>query len=155
MRRYLPALLLLILSLAGCATTHSTYNTNRERLVSLPMHYTQFDALLSWEVVSSGNETLIDGEFKNVRWDYMYDLEVWVAALDPAGKTMARSVSYLPHVLYRDEIAPFTMKLPSVLAPGTKLRFTYKYAASEGGDDEGGGRLSWMQSFDAEMPGPR
>jgi hypothetical protein len=150
MFRYLCALVALVISLGGCA---SYPDVNRQRLESLPQQYAQFDAILAWEVRSVGPETVIDGEFKNVRYTFMNDIEVWVAALDSAGKTMARSVSFLmPHELKLDDIAPFTLKLPVRAVPGTRLRFTYKYTGTDGGGPEGGGVGNWVQSFDAEVP---
>jgi hypothetical protein len=154
MYRYLCATAALLLSLAGCA---SFPDVNRERLESLPQHYAQFDAVLAWEVRGVGAETVIDGEFKNIRYSAMDNVEVWVEVLDPAGKTVARSVGFVvPHLLRLDDIAPFTMKLPVSAVPGTNLRFTYRYRGLDGGGPDGGGDVeNWMQSFDAVIPGSR
>jgi len=147
MYRYLGILVLLTISLGGCA---SYPNVNRERLLSLPQHYRQFDVAMSWEVKSAGSQTLIDGVFRNARYEFMENVEVWVAVHDAAGKTVARSVSYLiPYEVKRDEIVPFSLSLPVAVAPGTKLFFTYKYSGTDGGDDKGG---DWTQSFSAEVP---
>jgi hypothetical protein len=151
MFRYLCTLTTLLISLGGCA---SYPDVNRERLESLPQHYRQFDALLAWEVRGAGSGTVIDGVFKNVRYDAMDNVEVWVAALDPAGKTRASSVAFvIPRQLRRDEIAPFSVMLPVPVLPGQKLHFTYKYQGRDGGGSDGGGdAVNWMQSFDAEVP---
>ena len=149
MYRYLCALVALIVSLAGCATYP---DLNRQRLENLPHHYSQFDALLSWEERPVGDQLLVDGVYKNIRWDYEDNIEIWVAVLSPAGKILARSVSFvIPQELRLDEMAPFSLKLPVRAAPGLKLRFTYKYRASEGSSQEGAGRIDWMQSFDTEL----
>ncbi|HEY5512124.1 MAG TPA: hypothetical protein VIK40_00640 [Geomonas sp.] len=149
MVRYLIYLSALVISLGGCA---SYPDVNRDRLESLPQHYIQFDMILSWQVRSAGAQTVVDGVLKNVRWTFMDDVEVWVAALDASGKPTARSVSFIiPNELRRDEVAPFTVKLPVGVVPGTRLRFTYKYTGSDGGND-GPSATSWMQSFEAEVP---
>jgi hypothetical protein len=147
MVRFLGILVLLMISLGGCA---SYPDANRERLLSLPQHYRQFDAALAWQVKSAGSQTLIDGEFRNIRYEFMENVEVWVAVHDAAGKTVARSVSYLiPHQVKRDEIVPFSLGLPVAVSPGTKLVFTYKYSGTDGGDDKGG---DWSQTFSAQVP---
>jgi len=149
MIRYLGILFLLTTSLGGCA---SYPDTNLERLLSLPQHYRQFDAALSWQVRSNDSQTLIDGEFRNIRYQFMENIEVWVVLHDASGKKVASSVSYLiPHEVKRDEIVPFSLRLPVAVSPGTKLFFTYKYSGTDGGDDKGG---DWTQSFTAEVPAP-
>lgn len=149
MSRYkLYLLVALVISLGSCAVYPDTH---RLRLESLPHKYSQFDAVLAWEIKGAGPETVIEGEFQNVRYDYMEDAEVWVAALDAAGKTLARSVGFLvPNQLRRGETAPFNVRLPVAALPGTRLRFTYKYRGQSGGADGGVG--NWMQSFDAAIP---
>ena len=132
-------------------------DTRRQRLETLPQHHSQFDLELAWETRIAGGNTVVEGVAQNVRWAFMYDLEIWVAVLDPAGKEAARSVSFvIPRKINLDEIAEFEVKLPIAVAPGTKLRFTYKYRGSEGGFDGllgARGAVDWMQSFDAVAPG--
>jgi len=138
--------------LGACSTYH---DNSRELLQTLPHHYSQFDLQLAWETRTAGGETLVDGVVKNVRWAYMYDLEIWVAALGTGGKAVARSVSYIiPRQLNQDETAPFSLKLPIATPPGTKLRFTYQYRGSDGGDERrlGDGGTRWTQSFEAVVP---
>jgi hypothetical protein len=79
----------------------------------------------------------------------MDNVEIWVAALDAKGKPIARSVSYvIPHMLQQGEVTPFTVRLPVAVAPGSKLRFTYKYTGVEAASSEGGGDIGdWMQTF--------
>jgi hypothetical protein len=138
---------------AGCATYH---DTSRERLQALPQHYSQFDLVMGWETKLVNGKTVVDGVVKNVRYAAMYDLEIWVAVLDPRGKEKSRSVSYLiPRQLNLDESADFSVKLPVAVAPGTRLRFTYRYRGSEGGEGIGSGLergTNWMQSFEAVVP---
>lgn len=122
---------------------------DRERLTSLPQHYSQFDMFLAWEVKPAGAETVVEGMLKNLRYAYMDGIEVWIAAIDAAGHTMARSVCYiLPSQLKQDEVTSFSVQLPVLYKPGQLLRFTYNYRGSDGG--EGGG--NWMQSFDSVVP---
>ena len=150
MFRYLAVLLLMVMCIGGCAVYP---DLNQVRLESLPQRYEKFDAVLAWEVRDAGPGMIIDGEFKNVRYAYMEDVEVWVVLLDPAGKRVARGVGYvIPQLLPRDEVAPFTVKLPVRALPGTKLQFTYKYKGLEGGSDGGGFVGPWMQSFDVVVP---
>jgi len=147
MNRCLCFMFSLLVLLGGCATYP---DVNQERLVSLPQHYSQFDVDLAWQVKSNAGQATIDGELKNKRFEYMDDIEVWVAVLDPAGKTMAKSVSYInPHELKRGEISPFGLRLPVPAPPGTKLRFTYKYSGTDGGEDKGS---FGVQSFDTTVP---
>ena len=149
MIRNLCILVTFAIIFGGCA---SSPDVNRQRLGSLPQHYVQFDVDLAWQVKSVGSQTLIDGELKSLRYQFMENTEIWVAVLDAAGKPAARSVSYLiPQELKQDEIAPFSLRLPVPAPPGTKLRFTYNYSGSDGGDDKGGYRT---QSFDAVVPAP-
>ena len=142
MLRYLCILISFLIFLGGCAAYP---DVNRDRLESLPQHYVQFDVDLAWQVKSVGSQTLVTGELKNLRFQFMDDIEVWVAALDAAGKQRARSVSFIaPHELRKGEIAPFSLTLPVAVAQGSTLRFTYNYTGSDGGDDKGGFRT---QSF--------
>ena len=83
----------------------------------------------------------------------MYDLEIWVTALDSAGKEVARSVSFvIPSQLDLDKSAEFSLKLPVAAPPGTRLRFLYKYRGSDGGDHGGESAIPWMQSFETVVP---
>jgi hypothetical protein len=150
MIKYLFTLVALVLALSGCAANRAVVRP----LDSYAQHYVQFDATLAWDVRGDASRTVVDGVFLNTRYDEMDNVEVWVAALDGSGKTMARAASFIiPHQLRQDEPAPFTVKLPVAAAPGTKLHFTYKYLALEaGGDDGGGGVGNWMQSFDSKIP---
>lgn len=153
MKRVAILAITLLLS-AGCATYH---DTGRQKLQALPQHYSQFDLVMGWETRVAGGKTVVDGVVKNVRYAEMYDLEIWVAVLDQAGKVKARSVSYvIPRKLDLDQTAEFSLKLPVAAAPGTRLRFTYRYRGSEGGEGLGGGLergTNWMQSFEAVVPG--
>ena len=154
MKRLLAMLLTTIALLAACATYP---DTNRQRLETLPQRYSQFDLVMAWETRVADGHTVVDGVVRNVRYHVMYDLEIWVALLDPAGKVAERSVSFIiPTQLGMDQTAPFTVKLPVAVAPGDKLRFTYKYRPSEGGDDGFAGGLGrstdWMQSFESVVP---
>jgi hypothetical protein len=148
-KRYFMALAVLVFSLAGCATAPDL----GRRLDSYSQHYVQFDAVLAWDVRGSGSETIIDGKFKNVRYQEMDNVEVWVEARNAAGKRTARAMTFvIPLQLRQDDSAPFTVKLPVSPVPGTKLHFTYKYLAIEAGDDGGGSVGNWMQGFDATIP---
>jgi hypothetical protein len=151
-------ILILILT-AALAAGCSTYpDTTRQRMESLPQHYSNFDLQLAWDTNVVGGNTLVEGVVKNVRYAFMYELEIWVTVLDSAGKAVARSVDMvMPPRLNLDESAAFSMKLPMVVAPGTKLRFTYRYRGSDGGDGgigsgRGSGDLIWWQSFDSVVP---
>jgi hypothetical protein len=138
--------------LGGCATYP---DPTRARLETLPQHYSQFDLRLAWEIKSVGDKTIVDGVAKNMRYAYMYDLEIWVAVLNDAGKVTARSVSFIiPRQLNLDEAAEFSLKLPVAAPAGTRLRFTYQYRGSDGGDRHkfGEGGTPWMQSFETVVP---
>lgn len=148
--------ILMALLLGACATTPAA-DTSLMRMASLPQHYTQFDLQLAWETKAVGGHTVVEGVVRNVRWTYLYDLEIWVAALDGNGKVATRSVSYvIPRQLNLDERAPFAVRLPIALAPGTPLRFTYRYRGSDGGggdgDRRGDGGTTWSQSFESTVP---
>jgi len=149
-----PAVLLAITTalLAACAGSPGTTHL---RLETLPQHYSQFDVRLAWETKTLGDKTIVDGVAENVRYAYMYDLEIWVAVLDGAGKAVARSVSFvIPRQLNLDESAEFSLRLPVAATPGTRLRFTYRYRGSDGGDRRkfGDGGTPWMQSFETVVP---
>ena len=143
--------LVVLMSLGGCASFHGGA---QQRMDTFPEHYVQFDAALSWQVRRFGPDLVIDGLFKNLRYDNMNNVEVWVAVIDPAGKTTARSVGLLlPSAIPLNGTAPFTVTLSTKPAPGSKLRFSYRYAALSGAGPEGGGDTGfWMQSFDANIP---
>jgi hypothetical protein len=138
---------LLAIFLGGCA---SSPDLSRERMESLPQHYAQFDVTMAWQVNSTGSQTSVRGELKSLRYQFMDDLEVWVAVLDQAGRPVARSVSYvIPHEVKIGEIVPFSLTLPVPVSPGSRLRFTYNYTGSDGGDEKGGYRT---QSFETQVP---
>ena len=142
--------LLVAAILTGCASYASVDN---ERMGSLPQHYSQFDLKMAWEVNLTENGTLVTGEVQNLRYAFMEGIEIWVAVVEASGKVGKSSVSFIiPSRLDQDEIAPFSVKLPVRVAPGTRLRFTYKYRGSDGGDSDGGGAGDWMQSFEAVVP---
>lgn len=151
MLRRMLLLTLATILLAGCSTYQ---DSARLRMDSLAQHYSQFDLTLAWEIKPLDRTTLVEGVVKNVRYTYMYDLEIWVEALNSAGKVETRAVSYvIPRQLNLDEMAEFSLKLPAHVGPGTRLRFTYRYRGSDGG--EGGGLergTNWMQSFDIVVP---
>lgn len=147
------AILLIAIFLGSCAAYP---DRTLQRLETLPQRYSQFDVVMAWEIKTADGKSMVDGVIRNVRYYVMYGLEVWVAVLDPAGKVKSRSVSFIiPSELKLDESAPFTVKLPAVVEPGTRLRFTYKYRGSDGGDGvrgDGLGATDWMQSFEISAP---
>lgn len=145
MRPLISLLLLLLALTCGCATTAPDY---RQRLEALPEHYQQFDLVMGWETRIDGGETVVEVVVRNVRYFLMRDLEIWVALLDPQGKAVQREVSFIiPTDLKLDESAPFSVRLPMAVRPGDRLRFTYKYRGSDGGDGLERG-IAWMQSFE-------
>jgi len=147
MRRIL--ILVMMSALLGACATYP--DIDQQRLETLPQRYSQFDLTLAWETRVAEGKTIIDGVVKNVRYHLMHDLEVWVSVLDPAGKVVEQSMTFIiPLQLGMDETAPFTVKLPYAVAPGTRLRFTYKYRGDDGGDGFTSGQ--WIQSFDALVP---
>ena len=149
MKRAMSLFILTISLLAGCATYP---DTDRVRLESLPQRYSQFDLVMGWETRVQSGETVLDGVVRNVRYYMMRDLEIWVALLDERGKVMARGMTFIiPSDLGMDKSAPFTVKLPVAVAPGDRLRFTYKYRGSDGGDGRERG-VEWMQSFESVVP---
>lgn len=151
MRRTMSMFILTISLLAGCATYP---DTDRVRLESLPQRYSQFDLVMGWETRVQSGETVLDGVVRNVRYYMMSDLEIWVALLDERGKVVARGMTFIiPSDLGMDKSAPFTVKLPVAVDPGDRLRFTYKYRGSDGGDGMERG-LDWMQSFESVVPAP-
>jgi len=140
-----------LLLLGGCAT----YREAASPLDAKSQRYAQFDLQLGWDVKVFDGSTVISGVVKNVRYRYMLDLEIWAEALDPSGKVTARAVSFvIPRQLEEDQSAEFNLKLPVAVAPGSRLRFTYKYQGNDGagGDGGGGGGINWWQSFDAVVP---
>jgi hypothetical protein len=129
----------------------ATHDLNRERLTNLPHHYSQFDVALAWEIKEAGSETVVEGVLKNLRYALMDGIEVWIAVVNAAGETIARSVCFIvPRQVMLDEVVPFSVKLPVLVEPSMLLKFTYKYDGSDGG--EGGGK--WMQSFEWTVPSP-
>ena len=151
----LRRLLILTLTAALLGACSAYHPSSRQHPDSMAQHYAHFDLVLGWDLKVAGDTTQVDGVVKNVRYLYMNDLEIWVAALDPAGKTVARSVSYvIPLQLGMDDTAQFSLKLPVAVAAGSRLRFTYKYLGSDGGGgpEGGGGGSNWWQSFDSVVP---
>ena len=151
MRRTICMVILTISLLAGCATYP---DTDRVRLETLPQRYSQFDLVMGWETRVQSGETVLDGVVRNVRYYMMRDLEIWVALLDERGKVVARGMTFIiPSDLGMDKSAPFTVKLKVAVNPGDRLRFTYKYRGSDGGDGMEQGP-DWMQSFESVVPAP-
>jgi len=119
------------------------------RMAELPLHHELFDLKLAWKVRYVGSETVIEGGVQNLRWAHLEAAEIWVAAFDAQGDRLAREACYLvPHQLRQGEMAPFEVRLPLVLAPGTRLEFSYRYRGSDGGD----GGTTWNQSFESVVP---
>ena len=137
---------IIILLIPGCVTYRSD---NRDKMQTLPQHYTQFDLKLAWEVIPVDGSTVINGVVKNIRYYEIDELEIWVLSLDANGKEVHRAVDFV-YKLKENEVAQFTLKIPRA-ASGSKLRFTYRYFGRDGGDDSGGS-LSWRQSFETEVP---
>lgn len=151
MKRTICMVILTISLLAGCATYP---DTDRVRLESLPQRYSQFDLVMGWETRVQSGETVLDGVVRNVRYYMMRDLEIWVALLDERGKVVARGMTFIiPSDLGMDKSAPFTVKLKVAVNPGDRLRFTYKYRGSDGGNGRERG-VDWMQSFESVVPAP-
>lgn len=150
--RRLISLLLLSGSLLGACASYPDYRA--QRLEALPQHYKQFDARLGWEVLPADGGTVVRGVVKNVRYFQMRNLEIWVAKLDAKGKVAARGMTFiLPTDLRLDESADFTVEIPAAVAAGDRLRFTYKYYGSDGGNGVfGDGGTNWMQSFETVVP---
>lgn len=134
---------------AACA---SYPDLDRARLETPPQRYAQFDLVMGWEIGVDNAHTTVEGVVRNVRYYMMRDLEIWVSLLDREGKVAARAMTFIiPSDLGMDQSAPFTVKLPAAVSPGDRLRFTYKYRGSDGGDGMERG-IDWMQSFEAVAP---
>ncbi|HJV64565.1 MAG TPA: hypothetical protein VJ550_02405 [Geomonas sp.] len=141
------SVLCMAIVLGGCAT----YRETTPRLDEYSQHYSQFDLQLAWNTRVADGVTIIDGIVKNVRYQAVYDLEIWVSVLAPRQKVTARAVSYvIPSQLNLEDTARFSLELPQAVQPGSRLQFTYRYRATEGGGDNGG--TNWMQSFDVLVP---
>jgi hypothetical protein len=126
----------------------------KEQLKTSPQHYAQFDVKMGWDVTAENGKTTINGIIQNIRYATMEDIEVWVSSVDAQGKVVSRSVSYvIPRTLERDGLTPFSVTLPTMAAPGTKLVFTYKYNGYDGGGPDDGG-VNWMQSFESVVSPP-
>jgi hypothetical protein len=139
----LSQLLMLSAFLAGCT---AGVDVNRESLAKCPKLYSGFDVTLDWEVQRTETATVIARLVKNCRYVGMDGIEVWVTLLDGSGQAGARGVGYvIPHLVRQGEIVPFAL-LPPALAPGTPVRFTYRYQGNEGGG------VNWMQSFRETLP---
>jgi hypothetical protein len=139
-------LVAMLMILGGCASYRDAY---QERFDSLPQHYSQFDLKMAWEMKVMDSGTAIDGMVKNIRYFEMDGIEIWVSLLDGSGKTLGRSMTFIiPRSLSKDDQVPFSITVPARAVPGTRLRFTYSYLASEGMDE----RMFWMQSFEAAVP---
>jgi hypothetical protein len=147
MKRLLISLILALLLLAGCAAYQ---DSTRQRFELLSQQYSQFDVKIAWETRVAEGKTVVDGIVKNVRYAYMYDLEIWVATLDKKGEPVAREVAYvIPRQIKLDSSTHFTVKLPVAAAPGSKLRFTYRYRGSDGGEGfNSNSGLNWTHSFE-------
>jgi hypothetical protein len=151
MFRQICCIFAMVVFLGACATRP---DIDLQRFGALPQRYSQFDAVLAWEIKGADSTMMIDGEFKNVRYAFMDNIEVRVAVLDAAGKISAHAEDFIiPHLLGLDGAAPFSLKLPVKAVAGTKLRFTYSYTALEGGGGDGGDVGESTQNFDAEVPG--
>ena len=123
----------------------------KARMEQMPQHYSQFDVKIGWAVTGGNSATTINGIIKNVRYAMMDDIEIWVSLLDAKGNQLARSVDYvIPNRLDRDDVAPFTINLPTAAPKNAKLIFTYKYVGNDGGED-GGGSANWLQSFESGL----
>lgn len=149
--RRLSILLLILSALLGACASYP--NPQQVRLAALPQHYKQFDVLLGWEVKPADNGTIVQGVVKNIRYFRMRNLEIWVAQLDANGKVLARGMTFIiPSELGLDESSDFTVKIPAAVTAGDRLRFTYKYSGSDGGEHGLGDGTPWMQSFDTTIP---
>lgn len=114
---------------------------------NLPQQYANFDVRLEWDVRISDRKTIIEGLIRNIRYARMENIEVWVQYRDARGKTVARAVDLvMPQQLDLNAAAPFRVMLPTIVPPGGRLVFTYKYIGDDGGDGAG-----WMQSFESTM----
>ena len=145
-------IIVLVCSVIMLAGFSSISDKLKEEMVNLPQHYTQFDVKLGWEVTAGTDSTTVEGIVQNVRYARMENIEIWVSAFDSSGKQIGRAPSFIiPSQLDMSDLASFSMKLPVATTPGAKLVFTYKYVASDGGSDDGGG-INWMQSFESVVP---
>ena len=121
----------------------------KDQLKTSPQHYSQFDVNMGWDVKAENGGTTINGVIQNIRYATMEDIEIWVSSVDANGKTVSRSVDYVtPRTLNRDDLAAFSVTLPTTAPPGSKLVFTYKYSGLDGGGMDNGG-TNWMQSFES------
>jgi hypothetical protein len=114
-------------------------------MAQMPHHYTQFDVKMGWAVIRGDKETVIKGVIKNIRYDVMEDVEVWVSLVDAQGRLLARETDYIiPRRQNLDDVAPFSFRLPVAAPSDAKLIFTYKYLGCEGEEEA----CAWMQSFE-------
>jgi hypothetical protein len=143
----LKKLLVSMIAIAVMVGFTSVTDQLKVQMDQMSQHYSKFDVKIGWTVTTGNNETTINGIIQNIRYNTMEGIEVWVSVLDTNGKVSVRSADYvIPNRLVKDDVAPFTIKLPIVATTNTKLLFTYKYIGSDGGTD---GSVNWMQSFES------
>jgi hypothetical protein len=149
MLRNMALLLLLVVSLCGFSTMAGQL---KEQLMAMPQQYAEFDAKMGWDFAVERGCTVVSGVIQNARYANMEEIELWVSVLDSKGETVARASDFVRR-LDLDEVSAFKVALPILVASGTKLKFTYKYVGSDGGND--GDAMKWMQTFESLMPAGR
>lgn len=133
-----------IVFLSACAlNSYQTVNA-----VDYPVFRKNYDVTIGWNVTGNNRQAAVEGYVRNNRYPIMQDLELWISLLDAAGvERVQKSYLIVPSSLSQDEFARFSVEFGSVIQPGDKLRFLYRYKGVEDNEDA----LLWMNSFEAPL----
>lgn len=110
-----------------------------------------FDLTFGWKKVIGERGMTIEGYARNNRYLIIRDLELRIALVTVDGREKARETFlFVPGDLGQGETAPFVVSLKARPQAGERVRFTYNYRFSEGGDHSDGDGEFWMNSFEVD-----
>jgi hypothetical protein len=135
------ALLTVLMTLAGCATTHAKKAGPAD---SYSFRHKNFDLKYAWNLRQSEQGLHVDGLIKNIRFANMGDIGIDVTLLDKARKVVAEGSTFTsPQHIQIDDDSSFGLLLKNAkVSEGDQLRFHVSYNASEGPN-----AVAWSSDF--------
>lgn len=145
--RILIPVMMSLLCLPGCALN----GYQGVRAEEYPAVRQIFDLTFGWKKALDERGMTIEGYARNTRYFIVKDLELRVSLVAGDGREKVRETFlFVPSELREGERAPFSVTLRERPRAGDRLRFTYSYRFSEGGDRSDGNGGGWMNSFEVD-----
>ena len=137
-------LLLVAVTLIACA---SQPVSPRKLFREFSYQHRETDLAFAWNLLPTTGRTTVSGLLRSIRHADMADLELTISLLSRDGQLRAQAFSFIiPGDIKNGDLRAFSLDLAATPGAGDRLRFFYRFTATDGGNQG----TTWMSSFEAD-----